>query len=74
MASASTLLEREAELRAIGEALALAADGAGRPVLIGGPPGIGKTRLAQAAVEQATMAGFRICSARGTELERGFPF
>ncbi len=71
---ATTLLEREAELGAIGEALALAAQGAGRPVLIRGPPGIGKTRLAQAAVEQATMAGFRICSARGTELERGFPF
>ena len=68
------MLERQAELRAIGGALALAGEGAGRPVLIGGPPGIGKTRLAQAAVEQATMAGFRICSARGTELERGFPF
>jgi DNA-binding NarL/FixJ family response regulator len=74
VASASTLLEREGELRTIGGALALAADGAGRPVLIAGPPGIGKTRLAQAAVEQATMAGFRICSARATELERGFPF
>jgi DNA-binding NarL/FixJ family response regulator len=71
---ATTLLERETELSAMGEALALAADGAGRPVLIQGPPGIGKTRLAQAAVEQAAMAGFRICSARGTELERGFPF
>ena len=56
----------------MGEALALAAQGAGRPVLIRGPPGIGKTRLAQAAVEKRLWpAPDRSARDRA---QRGFPF
>jgi DNA-binding CsgD family transcriptional regulator len=73
-ALATALLERESELAAVGMALRAAAEGVGRPVSITGPPGIGKTRLAQAACRQGEMIGFRVCQARGTELERGFAF
>lgn len=61
-------------MAAIGEALGEATEGWGRLVLITGAPGIGKTRLAQAATRQAAMLRFQVCQARGTELERGFAF
>jgi DNA helicase TIP49 (TBP-interacting protein) len=39
------LEEREGEIAAVGRVLDAARDGAGRGLLVEGPPGIGKTRL-----------------------------
>ncbi|HEX8123777.1 MAG TPA: AAA family ATPase [Solirubrobacteraceae bacterium] len=68
------LLEREAELSELESALADAARGAGRLVVLEGPAGIGKTRLLRAARDRAAEAGMRVLAARGSELERDFPF
>lgn len=68
------LLERERELRALGDAVGHAADGDGRSVLIEAGAGIGKTRLAEAAGELAERAGMRVLRARGAEVEREFAF
>jgi DNA-binding CsgD family transcriptional regulator len=70
----SGLLERDGELRRLEEALADARAGAGRLVVVEGPPGIGKSRLLSAACERAGEAGMRVLRARGTELERSYPF
>ena len=45
------LLEREAELEQIGDALRIAAAGTGRIVMIEGAPGIGKSSLLDEAAE-----------------------
>ncbi|HEX8085486.1 MAG TPA: AAA family ATPase [Solirubrobacteraceae bacterium] len=68
------LLEREAELAALGAALEAAAGGAGGLVVVEGPAGIGKTRLLREARERAARTGMRVLAARGSELERDFPF
>ncbi len=68
------LLEREHELRAAAEVLADAAAGEGAALLAQGPAGIGKTRLLDAVVEQATSRGFDVSGARGDELEASFPY
>jgi predicted ATPase len=68
------LLEREAELAELEVALEDARDGSGRLVVIEGAAGIGKTRLVGEARGAAAAAGMRVLTARGTELERGFPF
>ena len=47
---------------------------AGRAVVIEGAAGLGKSRLLELTHAQASELGFRVLSARGTELERGFPF
>ena len=62
------LEERDAEIAAVGRVL----DGGGGGLLIEGPPGIGKTRLLEAA--RALADGRLVLSARGSELERDFPF
>ena len=41
---------------------------------IEGSAGIGKTRLLEEARDAAARAGMRVLAARGTELERDFPF
>jgi DNA-binding NarL/FixJ family response regulator len=68
------LLEREGELGELQSALEDARDGRGRLVLVEGPAGIGKTRLLEAARETAGRTGMQVLHARGTELERDFPF
>src|SRR5215471_6710976 len=68
------LLEREAELGVLGTLVAQAAGGDGRVGLIEGPPGIGKTRLVAAARRLAAEAGMRCLSARGSPMERAYPF
>ena len=68
------LLEREGELDELQAALADAARGSGRLIVIEGEAGIGKSRLLDAAGEAAERAGMEVLSARGTELERDFPF
>ena len=68
------LLERETELAVVGGLVAQAAGGEGCVALIEGPPGIGKTSLVTAAARLAAEAGMRCLSARGSPMERAFPF
>jgi DNA-binding CsgD family transcriptional regulator len=68
------LLEREGELDVLRTLVAQAAGGDGRVGLIEGAPGIGKTRLVAAAAQLAADAGMRCLSARGSPMERAFPF
>jgi DNA-binding CsgD family transcriptional regulator/tetratricopeptide (TPR) repeat protein len=70
----AALLERETELAVVGGLVAQAAGGEGRVALIEGPPGIGKTSLVTAAARLAAEAGMRCLSARGSPMERAFPF
>jgi DNA-binding CsgD family transcriptional regulator/tetratricopeptide (TPR) repeat protein len=59
MSESLPLRGRDAEFAVIGELLATAALGEGSAVVIEGRAGFGKTRLLQAAVEQAAIAGLR---------------
>lgn len=68
------LLERDAELAVLDAAIGSLASGSGRPVIIEGPAGIGKTRLVAAVRERAAGRGVGVLSARGGEMERDFPF
>jgi len=71
---AELLLERDGELESLRTALAEAAGGEGRLALVEGPAGIGKTRLLAELRAAAEEDGARVLSARGSELEREFPF
>jgi DNA-binding CsgD family transcriptional regulator len=68
------LLEREDELGRIDALLALAEADSGGMLLITGPAGIGKSVLLGVARERALLAGVRVLSGRGRELEGGFSF
>ncbi|MGH3852471.1 MAG: ATP-binding protein [Pseudonocardiaceae bacterium] len=70
----TSLVEREAEVRALERSLAELADGRGGIVVVDAAPGLGKTVLVRHARELALAAGFRVLSARGAELERDFAF
>ncbi|MFF5209025.1 BTAD domain-containing putative transcriptional regulator [Streptosporangium sp. NPDC000396] len=58
------LVAREAQLRLVGERLAEVRRGHGGVLLITGEAGIGKTRLAQAAADEAVARGFRVAWGR----------
>lgn len=68
------LVERERELDAIAAAVAGVAEGTGRVIVVEGPAGIGKTSLVTAAREGASAEALPMLTARGSELESGFPF
>ncbi len=68
------LLDREKDLAAIDNSLAEAQTGAGRIVLIEGPPGIGKTALLDELRRRASVKDIAVLTARAGELERGFGF
>jgi DNA-binding CsgD family transcriptional regulator len=70
----SELLERDPELQVIDEALDAARGGAGRPVLVEAPAGLGKSSLLEAARRRAQHGGLEVLAGRGRELERDFPF
>ena len=72
--SATTLLERERELTALGDTLADAAERRGRVVLIEAPAGLGKTSLLRAASHTAAEGGFTCLRARASDLERDFAY
>ena len=72
--TAATLLEREREIAALGDALAGARAGRGGVVLVEAPAGLGKTSLLRAATETAEAAGVRCRRARAGELERDFAY
>ena len=70
-----SLLEREHELAALEALIDDAAAGhQARIAVVEGRAGIGKSRLLAAARERAAEGGLRTLSARGTELERAFPY
>ncbi|MGE0067071.1 MAG: AAA family ATPase [Solirubrobacterales bacterium] len=69
-----SLVERESELDALTALLDGLAAGRSRAALIEGPAGIGKTQLLAAAREAARERGIPSLGARGSELEREFPF
>jgi DNA-binding CsgD family transcriptional regulator len=73
-AAVEQLVERETELEVIRAAVRHASAGAGRLIAIEGPAGIGKTRLLMAARESAGEAAMHVLHARGSELEREFPY
>src|SRR4051812_10541197 len=66
--SGSRIVERDNEIGLIGMLLADAIAGGGRVALIGGPAGIGKTRLLAEARAQGPALGMAVLSARGSEL------
>jgi DNA-binding CsgD family transcriptional regulator len=68
------LVERESELDALTALLDGLAAGHSRAALIEGPAGIGKTRLLAELREAARERGIPTLGARGSELEREFPF
>jgi DNA-binding CsgD family transcriptional regulator len=68
------LLERELELGVFDELLSAGARGGSGLVLIEGPAGIGKSRLIAELRERADAGGVRVLAARGSDLEREFPF
>lgn len=72
--SEGVLLERGRELSLLDDLVEAAQ--AGRPVLalMEGPAGIGKSQLLAMTREKATAAGFRLLTARASDLEREFPF
>jgi DNA-binding CsgD family transcriptional regulator len=67
------LLEREPELEELGRLVDEASAGAGRLVLVEGPPGIGKTRLLEAVRRRGGERDMTVLSARASELDREFP-
>ena len=73
-AGASRLLERARELELLDRLIAAASTGTAGLVLIEGPAGIGKSRLIAEARRRAAEQGLLVLSARGSELERDFPF
>jgi DNA-binding CsgD family transcriptional regulator len=68
------LLERDGALRTIAGALGTARSGGGGFVLIEGHAGMGKTRLVDAALEQAHSIGITALRVTCSELERNLSF
>src|SRR5947209_20413450 len=68
------LLEREDALATIGELLDQARAGTGRALLISGHPGMGKTRLHEATLDEARRHELLVLRASGSELEQNLAF
>src|SRR4051812_28893152 len=67
------LIERDSELRVLGDVVEAAASGHGGAVLIEGEAGIGKTRLLRLARARAQAAGGRVLYAIADEFEANVP-
>lgn len=74
VATSPTLVEREGELAVVRTLVEDAAAATARVAVVEGPPGIGKSGLLAALRAEAEAQGCRVLFARGTELERAFPF
>jgi DNA-binding CsgD family transcriptional regulator len=70
----SAIRGREAEIVVLGDALEQAQSGRRAVVLIEGEAGIGKTRLLDAALEDARRRGMQVAAGRAEELEGMRPF
>jgi DNA-binding CsgD family transcriptional regulator len=70
----AALLERGLELERIEAALGRAIDREGSLVVLEGEPGIGKTALLGETAALALARGFRVLSARASELEREYAY
>ncbi len=68
------LRERELELAAVEDAVRALSAGEPRLLVVEGAAGIGKTSLLAALRDRSSRAGTRTLTARGSELERDFPF
>ncbi len=71
---AGWLLEREQALGRLGDLLAGAREGHSALAVVRGAAGVGKSTLLRVAEREARERGFQVLSARGDDLERGFPF
>jgi DNA-binding CsgD family transcriptional regulator len=71
---AGALLERDRELAVLHGLVESAAAGDATLAIVEGRAGIGKSRLIGAGREHAADGGFRVLTARGTDLEREFPY
>ena len=71
---AVVLLERESELAELDSLVSGTRGGDGRTVAIEAAAGLGKTRLLAHVRARARRQGLRVLSARGSELEREFPY
>jgi DNA-binding CsgD family transcriptional regulator len=69
-----TLVEREADVERLGEAVERVLAGDGAFVALEGPAGIGKSRLLEAVRGRAAESGMKVLAARGGELERDFAY
>ena len=70
----ASLLERDGELRRIRGVIDAAARSEGSVTVIAAEAGLGKTKLLEAAVDEAASAGLRPLVAYASELERTFAF
>jgi hypothetical protein len=68
------LIGRDVELARLHDRLRDAASGRGRLVLVGGDPGIGKTRLAEEVARRAAAMAMPVAWGRGVETEGAPPF
>ncbi|WP_054567617.1 BTAD domain-containing putative transcriptional regulator [Frankia sp. R43] len=68
------LVDRDREVAELAACVADAAEAQARLVVIEGPAGIGKSRLLVEARRPAVAGGFRVLTARGSQLEREFAF
>jgi DNA-binding CsgD family transcriptional regulator len=71
---AGGLLEREREVEALSSFIAGVDSPGARLGFIEGPAGIGKSSLLMEARRQAASSGITVLAARGSELEREFPY
>jgi DNA-binding NarL/FixJ family response regulator len=67
---ARLLLQRDAELFALGRQLGDVRAGSGRVILVDGPAGIGKSSLLAAVTQEAEACGMRTLRARGSPLDQ----
>ncbi len=68
------LVGRETELRLIQETLDAAGAGQCRALIMSGESGVGKTRLAELAVQHATEHGWTVASGSAFPVESGLPY
>jgi tetratricopeptide (TPR) repeat protein len=73
-AERTTFVGRETERAAIRAVINRALNGHGTVVMLGGGPGVGKTRLAMEMAEYASQVGFRYSIGRCYEREESFPY
>ncbi len=74
LAERTRFVGREPERATIRAAIARAREGQGSLVMLGGGPGVGKTRLAMETADDAARAGFRVLVGHCYERDEPFPY